>query len=91
MIVKVIKKFRDIHTNEIHKTGDILEITKERFDEIKKSGNYVEEIKTAHLSAEDLKTWKKDELIKLAKDMGLETSGTKAELVEKISREEVEI
>lgn len=91
MVVKVIKKFRDIHTNEIRKAGDILEITKERFDEIKKSGNYVEEIKTAHLTTEDLKTWKKDELVKLAKDMGLETSGTKSEIIKRIAAEEVEI
>lgn len=35
MKVKVIKRFIDKHTGELHKADDILNITKARFDEIK--------------------------------------------------------
>jgi hypothetical protein len=34
MKVRVIKDFRDKYTKKIHKTGEILEITKERYEEI---------------------------------------------------------
>lgn len=45
MKVKVIKKFIDKHTKKVHKVGDILNIKKERFEEIKKvDKNLVEEI-----------------------------------------------
>lgn len=45
MKVKVIKKFRDKHTKEIHKVNKEMEISKERFDEILSVGKFVEEIK----------------------------------------------
>ena len=44
----------------------------------------------ANLDPQDLENWSLKELKKLAKDMGLSTSGTKAELVERIAAEEVE-
>jgi len=34
MKVKVIKDFRDKYTKKLHKTGEELEITKERYEEI---------------------------------------------------------
>lgn len=36
MKVKVLKEFIDVHTEELHKVGDVMEITEERFAEIKK-------------------------------------------------------
>ena len=42
MKVKVISVFRDKYTFKIHKTGDVLEVSKERYNEIKP---YVEIIK----------------------------------------------
>lgn len=36
MQVKVKKEFKDIHTNEIHSVGEILEITETRLAEIQK-------------------------------------------------------
>lgn len=45
----------------------------------------------ANLDPEDLENWSVKELKKLAKDMGLSTSGTKAEIIERIAAEEVEI
>lgn len=45
MKVKVIKKFIDKHTGEVHKEGDILNIKKDRFEEINKvADDLVEEI-----------------------------------------------
>lgn len=45
MKVKVLKQFRDKRTNEVHKAGKILTISKERFEEILTVGKLVEEIK----------------------------------------------
>ena len=41
MKVKVIRKFRDIHTNDIHEVGDVLEVTEERFEEINSKKQFV--------------------------------------------------
>lgn len=46
MKAKVTKKFRDKYTGEIHKVGDIINISKKRFKEILTVGNFVEEIET---------------------------------------------
>ena len=45
MKVKVLDKFRDKHSGKYHKKGDILFITKERYEEILKTAPLVEEIK----------------------------------------------
>ena len=42
MNVKVIKKFKDKYTSEIHKIDEILEVTEKRFAELK---DFVEEVK----------------------------------------------
>ena len=36
MKVTVISEFIDVHTNELHKVGDVMDITKERLAEIEK-------------------------------------------------------
>lgn len=45
MKVKVLKQFKDKHTSEVYKAGKILNISKERFEEILTVGKLVEEIK----------------------------------------------
>ncbi len=45
MKVKVIKKFLDANTKELHTVGEELEVTNERYKEICKVGNFVEVIK----------------------------------------------
>ena len=45
MKVKVLKKFKDRHTNEIHEVNKVLTISKERYEEILAVGEFVEEIK----------------------------------------------
>lgn len=44
MKVKVLKRFKDKHTNQIHKVGDMLDVTKKRYEEILTKGKLVEEI-----------------------------------------------
>lgn len=71
----------------------LVEFVKEINDEEpqKEEPHKADESVTVHLDADQLKTWKKDELVKLAQDMGLDSKGTKEELIEKIVAEEVEI
>ena len=45
MEVKVLKKFRDKHTGEIRNKDDILTVSKKRYEEILKAGDYVEKCK----------------------------------------------
>ena len=40
--VKCVETFRDKHTKKIHKKGDIFKVTEERFNEILKTGEFVE-------------------------------------------------
>lgn len=40
--MKVIKKFRDKYTGQIYNVGDILDLTKNRIDEILSCGFFVE-------------------------------------------------
>lgn len=42
MRVKVIKEFIDVHTGEYHAIGDVLTVSEERLEEIKKVGQLVE-------------------------------------------------
>ena len=44
MEVKVITRFRDAHTGEIHKPGETFECTQERYDEILAVGPFVEKV-----------------------------------------------
>lgn len=47
MKVKVVKKFKDKHTKDLHEVNEILTISKERFEEINSTalGVFVKEIK----------------------------------------------
>lgn len=44
MKVKVKRSFIDKHTKKTHKKGDIFTVSKERYDEIQKVGDLVEEV-----------------------------------------------
>ena len=48
------------------------------------------EMISGHISKEDLETMKVEDLRELAKEMGLETEGKKAELIERIAAVEVD-
>lgn len=45
MKVEVTTIFIDKHTKKLHNVGEIIEITEERFAELKKAGKYVKEVK----------------------------------------------
>lgn len=47
MKAKVVQKFRDKHTKEVYEPGQVLEVTKKRFDEMNSTshGVFVEKIK----------------------------------------------
>ena len=45
MKAKVVQRFRDKHTGDIHEVGDIITISKKRFAEILEVAPLVEEIK----------------------------------------------
>lgn len=44
MKAKVLKRFRDKHSGKIHECGEVLTISKDRYNEILKVGAFVEEI-----------------------------------------------
>lgn len=45
MKVKVLKEFKDKYTGKIHKAGEVMMVTADRYNEIRKKGELVEEIK----------------------------------------------
>ena len=44
MKVKVTRKFNDRYTNVLHRRGDVLEISQERYEEIMRAGAFVMQI-----------------------------------------------
>ena len=45
MKARVLKVFKDKHTGELYKVGDVLTVTKKRFAEILETAPLVEEVK----------------------------------------------
>lgn len=45
MKAKVLANFRDKYTNELCEAGSVIEVSKDRYEEILDSGKFVEEIK----------------------------------------------
>lgn len=52
MKAKVLHTFKDKHNGRLHKAGDVITISKERYEEILTVGNLVEEIKKAKAERE---------------------------------------
>lgn len=44
MKVKVIDSFHDIHGGTLHRRGEVMEVTEERYRQILQSGKYVEPV-----------------------------------------------
>jgi hypothetical protein len=95
MKVKVLQKFRDNKLKCIHNKDDVIEISKERYEEINSiSSNLVEikEEKTNLVEATEEETIKfdnmtKKEIVKFAENKGidLDMKMTKKEMVEELS------
>ena len=89
-----------IKNGEIIPCGNTIELDEENAHRLIKMG-IVEavdeapaeeaEILTGYLDAEQLEDMKVEDLRKLAKDMGLDSTGKKAELIERITAEEVQV
>lgn len=59
MKVKVLTKFRDRHTSEIHKVDKVMDISEERYAEILEVGNFVEKVEGVETSTEKTEKPKK--------------------------------
>ena len=46
MKAKVLKRFKDKHTGELHQKGTTITVSKERYEEILRVGPFVEAVKT---------------------------------------------
>lgn len=50
MKIKVLKEFQDIHTSHLYEEGDVVEVSEERYEEMRKNLSaydyeYIEEVK----------------------------------------------
>lgn len=52
MKAKVLRAFKDKHNGKIYKAGDVITVSKDRYEEILTVGNLVEEIKKAKVERE---------------------------------------
>lgn len=55
MKVKVTNDFIDIHTGDLHKAGDIIEVSNKRLNEIKAAGDFVETFSETKVTKKDKK------------------------------------
>lgn len=55
MKAKVLQEFKDKYSGKLHKVGDVIEVSAERFEEIQTVGNLVEEVKEKAKTAKKAK------------------------------------
>ena len=97
MKAKVLRKFRDKYTKALHKAGDIIEISNERYEEINSTshGFLVKEIEDGAfrdyamkypLTEEYLNSFTKKELVEHAREKGIELDMrmTKKEMIARL-------
>ena len=98
MKAKVLRKFRDKYTKEIYETGQIIDITHERYEEInstahgvlveaiEQDGGWKDYAEKYPLTEEWLSSMTKMELVEYAKSKGVElnTRMTKAEMIKEL-------
>ncbi len=77
MKVKVLVKFIDRHTGEIHRAGEEFGCTPERYEEILSRGNFVEAIKEAEAEVKPIEAMTFAELKEHAKNRGVNIDGLK--------------
>lgn len=75
MKVKAIAKFQDMKEGMLREVGDVFEVSEERYDEITKAGEFVEEVED---DEEGLESMTKAELIEKAKALGVSEEEIKA-------------
>lgn len=86
MKIKVSKPFVDKHTKEKYEAGQEVELTEERYAEIKRTASF--NIQFEEIKEKDLDKMTKEELIiyaKEEKDIELNMEMTKKEMVKKLN------
>ena len=83
MRVRVVKKFIDKYTKEVYETGQIIDITHERYEEINSTAHGVLVEKLDEINLESMT---KKELVEYAKNKGIELNMrmTKAEMLKEL-------
>ncbi len=83
MKVKVLRKFRDKYTKEIYETGQIIDITHERYEEINSTAHGILVKKVEEINFESMT---KKELVEYAKNKGIELNmkKTKEEMIKEL-------
>ena len=88
MKVKVLRRFKDKYTKKIHKKGEIIEVTDERYEEINSTahGVFVEPVESRPVEDIDFNNMTKKELIEFAQSKGIELdmNMTKKEMIEEL-------
>jgi len=84
MKVKVLRKFRDKYTKYLYKAGEILELTKERYEEINSTAHGV--LVKAIEENVNFEEMTKKEIIEYAKSKGIELNPrmTKADMIKEL-------
>jgi len=90
MKVKVVNRFVDKETKQLHEYGEVIEVTEARFKEISAAGKYVEKVEYAEPEEKPLDKMKVDELKEYAKahEIELGEAKTKPEILEAIKAAE---
>ena len=90
MKVKVVSRFVDKETKQLHEYGEVIEVTEARFAEISAAGKYVENLPDDVQEEKPLEKMKVDELKEYAEAHEIELNGakTKAEILEAIKAAE---
>lgn len=88
IIVKVIKRFKDKYTKEIKEVGQVMKITKERYEQLatSPSGVFVEKLEIVEDEVVYLDDMTKKEIIEYAESKGIELNPrmTKAEMIKEL-------
>lgn len=85
MKIKILKSFVDKYTKEKYEVGQIVELTEERYAEIKRTASF--NIQFEEVEEKDLDKMTKEELVEYAKEekeVELEMEMTKKEMLKKI-------
>lgn len=90
MKCKVVKRYIDRETRELHEYGEVVEVTDARFKEISAAGKYLEALADDAPGEKPLDKMKVDELKEYAAAQGIDLGDakTKAEIIEAIKAAE---
>lgn len=84
MKIRVLKPFKDKHTKEIYEVGQEVEVTEERYAEIKRTASF--NVRFEEVEEIDLNNLTKEEIIEYAKEseIELDMEMTKKDMIKKL-------